>query len=168
MVDFRSMVPVANSISPIHKKNSTESDRDYTLCEKYANISRSITIGIPVSYIFLATLFQLPTIIDIFTKDIIRPSASIHLPGVNESDTIQMIALLLINVMAIALVLIIFYASETFTYIIFLTIPMLSTIIQRQINDFKNELKCKKKAGNFPLIKKQLIEIIEIQLEYNE
>lgn len=168
MDDLRPLVMIANSVSDIHKKNAAESARDYKLCAKYADLSRYIAISIPASYSIVTIIYQFPTFMDIFTKGIIRPSASIYLPGVNECDTIDMTALLLVNVMLVTLGIVIYLASETFIYINFVAIPMLSAIVQRQINDFKHELEGKKKAVDFKRTKKQLIEIIEMQLEYNK
>jgi hypothetical protein len=79
-----------------------------------------------------------------------------------------MSVLLLINIMLSIYGLAVMFPSDIFIYINFSTIPMFSTIIQLQIDDFKNTLKDKKQINYSELIKRQLVEIIEMQLKYNE
>lgn len=167
MDDLCSMIGIAKHIVEIHKKNSAKKAKNYKLCEEYGNLSYLITIGLPTFYGILIIFYQLPAFIDIFTKGKIRPSASIYLPDVNEADTIDMSVLFLINFVYFTFVANIFLATDAFICIIFLTIPMFSTIIQRQINDTTIYLKDKKKANDSMLIKKQLIDIITTQLEFN-
>jgi hypothetical protein len=115
-----------------------------------------------------AILYTLPTFLSIFTQGIIRPSIGIYLPGANEHDNIDMSVLLLINITGQYLSYAIICATDSFILINFSTIPMFSTIIQREINDFNNKLKDKKTVNDLKLIKQQMIEIMKMQLKYNE
>lgn len=163
------MLGVAKSISEIHKKNAAENARDHKLCENYANFTKFIAIAIPISYHSLTAIYQLPAFLSIFLSGTICPSMHIYLPGANQLDTTDMIVLLIINVIFAIIGMTILFASDTFIFINFTTIPMFSTIVQRQIDDFKKELmKVKRNTGDVKLIKKQLIEIIQMQLKYNE
>lgn len=166
--DLRAMIDVANKISVIHKKNALKTTRDHKLCEKYANLSQLIAIGIPIWYYTLTIGFQLPTVYDIISKGIIRPSMHIYLPGANESNMMDMSVLCLLNFISVIFGMIAITASDTFVCINFATIPMYSAINQRQIKDFKNQLKNKKIAGDSKGIKKQLIGIMQMQLKYNK
>lgn len=167
MEDLRTMVDVVKNMSKIHQQTAANSARDYQLCRKYANLSQLITIGFPLLYISSAMVYESPAYFDMFTRGIIRPSVNIYLPGVNESDAIDMSVLLVVNVVAHYMVLLIICGTDPFIYIIFATIPMYSTIVQRQINDLKTELDDKQKASDIKLLKQQLIEIIEMQVNYN-
>lgn len=162
------MVDVINNISEIHRKNSAKNARDFDLCNRYAKLAEWIVVGFPIVYYTLALAYQLPAFLDILTKGKVRPSMNLYLPGVNELDTIDMIVLSLTNFMLAMFGVTILFASEIFIYINFSTIPMFSMIIQRSIDDFQNELRAKRKPRDLKLIKKQLIEIIEMQLKYNE
>lgn len=92
----------------------------------------------------------------------------IYLPGTNQLDATDMIVLLIVNVIFAVIGMTILFAADTFIFINFTTIPMFSTIVQRQIDDFKNDLQDKKNTGDVKQIKKQLIEIIQMQSKYNE
>lgn len=162
------MIDVLRNISEMHQKNSAKNARNYDLCRRYGKISQLIATGIPIFYLSIIIVYQLPACFDILTKGIIRPSMNIYLPDIDEFDTIDMSLLFVINVAFVTYTIIIPIASDIFIYINFSTVPLFSTIIQRQINDFKNELRDKKTANNLKLIQKQLIEIIKAQKTYNE
>lgn len=168
MDDVRAMIDVVNSISTIYKKNSTETARDKKLCEHYVKLSELIAIAYPIFLSMAAIVYQLPVFLNIFANGMIRPSLSVYLPDVNPFDTIDMRVLLLVNVMFMVINMLVVMAIETFFDITLLTIPMCSTIIQRQINDFENDLKDKKALKNVALVKGRFVEIIMMQLNYNE
>lgn len=168
MNDQRSMIDVINYISKIHKKNAAKTARDYDLCMKYANISQLLSVGIGIAYYIIAFIYQLPTVFDYIEKGTIRPSLHIYLPGVNEFDTIDMIALLLTNLILAMLGIMVLFASDTFIAINFSTIPMFSTIIRRDIDELENKLKAKKQNNSPELVKEQLVAIIKLHMKYNE
>lgn len=165
--DLRAMVDVTNTIAQIHKKNSDKNARDHELCGKYANLCRLLTIGIPLSYSIVAIGYQLSAFIDIFTKGIVRPSLGIYLPDANQFDVIDMAVLLLTNIIFVATNATILAAADTFACINFLAVPMLSTIVQRQIMDFRNDLTDKKTPNNPKCVKAEIITIIKMQMDYN-
>lgn len=162
------MIAVSNNIAEMHAKNSGRNARDYELCARYAKISQLITIGVPIMYAVIIIGFQSPAFLAILTEGKISPSMHIYLPGFNQVDRLQMSILLLINFTFSAYCLVAIISVDVFTGIHFATIPMFSTIIQRQINDYKTELEEMKKSKNLTLMKRKLVEIMEMQLKYNE
>lgn len=160
MDDLRSMVEILSNFSEIYKINASKNARHFKLCTKYATISQWISIGTPIIYSVAAISYQLPALVDILINILI-------LPDINELDVIDLSVLLLINITLINVGVIILSAYDPFVYLIFSTIPMYSTIIQREINDLTDELKVEKTDNNSLQIKKQLIKIINMQLEYN-
>lgn len=161
------MVDVTKYIAEIHEKNGTKTARDFDLCAKYAKLSQWIVIGIPLSCHITGIVYQSPAFIAIFTKGIIRPSVHIYFPGANELHKIDMSVLLLFNVIFDMFAIAVVTASDAFIGINVSTVPMVSTIVQRQIGDLRNVLNPKQNI-NSELIKQQLIEIITMQLNYNE
>lgn len=168
MDDLRTMLDIVNNISDIHKRNSAKNAKDHQLCANYGRLTQWITIGVPIVYLTSAILYNLPAFLNILTQGIIRPSLGIYLPAANQYDNIDMSVLLLVNLVAQCLGFAIFAATDPFILINFSTITMFSTIIQRDISDFNNKLKDKKTVNDFKLIKQQMIEIMKLQLKYNE
>lgn len=162
------MIDTVNNIAEIHKKNSAKMSKDYDLCQKYASLSQWIIIGIFILYLSFVIIYQLPAFFDIFTKGIVQPSLTIYLPGVDELNILDMTALLFINFVFAIFGMTILLATDTFILINFTTIPMLSAIIQRQINECASDLNNKRKLKNSKEIKRQLVEIISMQLKYDE
>lgn len=155
------MLGVIKNISEFHKKNVAEPAMDYQLCQNYTHLAQLITIGTPIAYYGLANIYQLPAFCDIFRNGIV-------VVGVDESDVIDMSVLLLINIVYAASASNVEIATDTFIYISFSTNSMFSTIVQRQINDFGNELKENRKTADLRLMKKSLVEIIELQKNFYE
>lgn len=164
------MIDVLNNIAEIHKNNSKPSARDYELCERNANLCKLLVIGISIGLGATAFVFQLPAFLDYLTKGIIRPSYNIYLPGFDKTDARDMSVLMLINIAISLFEILIISSSDTFVAINFSSIPLFSSIIQQQINEFKFESKDKgKQSGiNSISIKEQLIKIILMQIKYNE
>lgn len=165
--DLRSMIGVIGAVTEIHKKNPGKTARDYDLCNKYTNLCRLVVIGFPIMYSILLLSFQMPAFFEMLTKGKIRPSIHIYLPDVNEFSVPDMTVLLLINIVLSAFETLVVIAWDTFIFINITSIPLFSTITQRQVNDLEDELRDRKKAGDLKRIKKQLIEIIEMQKKYN-
>lgn len=168
MEDLRAMVSVVKYIAELHKKNSRSNARDFKLCSRYANLSQLIAVGFQVMYYSVVVIYQLPAFFGVLTKGTIRPSLHVYLPGVNEFDAIDMSVLLLINVVYSIHNQTIHFASDPFIGINFTTVPMFSTIIQREINELMLRLKDRKARSDFKPNKEQLIDIIEMQIKFNE
>jgi hypothetical protein len=166
MNDLRMMVEVVNNTSDIHKKNSAKTARDHQLCAKYGNLAQLITIGIPMLYCVTVAITNLTLYFGIFTQGITQPTSIIYFPGVDTLNKIHMIVLFIFNIAYQYIFLAIVCVAESFIYMNFSTIPMFSTIIQRQIGDLSNNLKDKNNSKNLKLIKQQMIEVIEMQLKY--
>lgn len=162
------MVAVSKNSAEIHRKNSGKSARDYELCARYANFIQLMVVGIPAVYWFVVTGYQATAFIGILTKGEISPPMHFYLPGFNESDRVQMSILLLINVILGYYGATLVAAADLFTGINVASVPMFSTIIQREINDYKTELQENKKNRNLMAIKRRLVEIMEMHMKYNE
>lgn len=117
-------------------------------------------------YVCAGFAYQGSKYIEYFSTGVLRPPIGIYFPKVNESGTIGVAAMNLTNIIGDWIGVVVVSIFDMLIYFVFANTVLASTVIQRNIRDFGAALK---RSEISPIeIKKKVLEIVRIHLEYNE
>lgn len=166
MLDLRAWVDIFDYFVNIYRQNAKPVERNYKLCERYASFSQLIIITISVMYVCAGFAYQGSKYLEYFSTGVLRPPIGIYFPKVNESGTLGVAAMNLTNIIGDWIGVIVVSTFDMLIYFVFANIVLASTVIQREIRAFELALKSSEMPPDE--IKKRLLEIVHIHLDYNE
>lgn len=164
--DLRKIIDVGIFIIGVHKDNSKSMERDYTLCQRFAQLSETIVKLTPFAYVSLGILYQLPSIFKCHHIKNCEPSMGVYLPGMSYLENYGLALQAFHNIVISLLDILIFTAFEMLIYIVFTNMLLISTIIVRELGDLRMALE-KPDTSEYE-IQCRLLKIIQMHKKYNE
>lgn len=165
MMDLRSLVDVFKHFASIYKNNSKGDERDYDLCRKYAALSQRIVFGVLLGYVAVVLVFQGSAYCVGFISGDLKPINSIYFPLLDQMGKFGSILTHLTNIVNMDTSLATLIPFEMITYLVFANIMLSSSVIKREIDDFRVILESPETTEHE--IKRKLFQIIRMQHTHN-
>lgn len=140
------MLTIANFIEKMYRQQQCTTPiarkyRNYALCSKYANIIEFSLKALITAYTVIGVLYALyPFVLFAVTREKIVP-LRMYFPGIDEQSTIGFGFLITFNAAFVFCALTAVMPIDALTVIIFVNMPMVSSIIIRQLDEFRDRLR---------------------------
>lgn len=165
MTDLKYVIKIIDFLSNIFKNNSKRISRDYDLCCRYARLSKAIIIAVPITYITVGTLYQVPKFVVYFRTGVMEPSFGVYFPRVNyASNEVNDVVMHMFNMSIFLIVPSIIITFDSVIYLVFVNLTMIPTILKRDLQELKAVLEKPKQKQ----IKSKLAQIVQMHRDYNE
>lgn len=165
MMDLRLVMDVIGFLESIYQSNLSEIAREHALCQRFAKRSQMIVILVPVMYAMAGSFYQLPKVYLYFTTGVITPTMGVYYPTINGLEEFCAAFTQLLNVGGCIATGMVGTAIDSLVYMVFANIPMISTIIERDLDEL-NVLGVQKSSPKE--MKLKLLKIVKMHLDYNE
>lgn len=162
------MLRIADFIEEMYSQQQStkaKQSRNHAMCSKYANIIEFILKAGISAYTLVAMLYAFyPFGLFAATREKVVP-LRMYFPGIDEQSTIGFIILITFNAVFVFCALAAVMPIDALTVIIFVNMPMVSSIIIRQLDDFRGELD----SGTIAMhaIRGNLLAFVAMHKKYN-
>lgn len=162
--DLRIIVDIFPFILNIYQLNSKLTARDYDLCSNYSKYCEWIVKLEPTLYIVSMVLIQMPSCIVYLKTGLFHSPYGLDFPGLDTQNWAHVFWLFLFFNISVGTGVLCLATYESFICILFVNIWMTSKIIEQDLTALKNSLEHCSEGD----IKKSLLKIIQLHVEYNK
>lgn len=169
MVNLRDLMPTLQFFADIYEKNSSPTNRYYTICERYVQISRKIMLRGHWAYVVLYTMFFLSGLSECLRSSGRMQILHIYFPGIFADSLVMIVPLAMWNTMCLIQAAFLVPAPDMLFYFAFGSVPIVPAIVRHLMNELNNLLRhYQPNSDDVVFIRKQLAHYIGIHLKYNE
>lgn len=165
------MLTIANFIEKMYRQQrctapiATQS-RNYAMCSKYANIIEFSLKALIAAYSVIGVLYALyPFALFAVTREKIVP-LRMYFPGIDEQTNAGFGFLITFNAVFVFCALAAVMPIDALTVIIFVNMPMVSSIMIQQLDDFRDGLRAGRIAAHE--IRGEILRMVDMHRTYNE
>lgn len=163
--DLKQWNGIVNSLRDVYNKNKKPSDRYYEICCKYSRRCKWVVKCVFHFGIGAYIMILLITLISAQSGEM-RPCAYVYLPRPYEYPTLMLVALHLFNFASLTFLLVIFCGDQAMVCMLFLNMPMVSSIIAEHLMELNNIIQ--QENNKTMEIKREMIEYYWMHRKYKE
>jgi hypothetical protein len=165
--DLQHLLPTIEFIADIYEKNA-QPTQYYGICQKFARISRlTIKFGLGL-YLIVLLIAALSGSIETMFTGFYKPTMCIYYPGIHEYSTGMIVLSFIFNHVMAVLDIILITPADMFFFILFANMPMVPLVIKGHLDELERLLEQKWNVVNAIAIKPRILQLIQMQRQYNE